>query len=99
MTRNNYFLPSHRIRSALLEGAVVGRAGVNAFEKRHRSGMTLLQPAARSSRFQRKTHLDVGGGERIAGEPLAFSQFALPERHVLLELRIDQRGQRLIGDL
>jgi len=61
--------------------------------------VTLFQPAARSRRFERKTHLDIGRGERIAGEPLTFSQFALPEGHVLLELRIDQRGQRLIGYL
>src|SRR6476619_7702442 len=92
-------LPSHRIWSALFKRAVIRRAGVNALEKRHRSGMALLQPAARCSRFQRKAHLDVGGGERIAGEPLAFSQLALPERHVLLELRIYQCGTRLIGDV
>jgi len=61
--------------------------------------VTLLETAARGGRFQRKTHLDVGGGEFIAGEPFAFCQLALPERHVLLELRIDQRRQRLIGDL
>jgi len=37
--------------------------------------------------------------ERAAGEPFAVAEFAFPERHVLLELRIDQRGQRLIADL
>ena len=72
---------------------------MNAVEERHRLGMTLIEPGARRGRFQRKTHLDVGGGEFIAGEPFAFAEFAFPERHVLLELRIDQRGQRLIGDL
>jgi len=70
-----------------------------AFKKRHRPGVTLLEPAARSSRFQRKTHLNVGGGEFIAGEPLALAEFAFPERHVLLELWIDQRGHRLVEDL
>src|SRR5258708_30705643 len=38
---------------------------------------------------KKKAHLDVGGGELIAGEPLAFSQFALPERHIQLELAHD----------
>jgi hypothetical protein len=69
---------------------------MNAVQKRHRPGMTLLQPSARRGGFQRKTHLDVGGGKLVAGKPGAFPEFAFPERHVLLDLRIDKRGQRLV---
>ena len=38
-------------------------------------------------------------GEFVAGEPLALCQLAFPVIHVLLELRIDQRGQRRVRDL
>ena len=88
-----------RVRPAFFQRALIGRPRVNAIEKRHRLGMTLLETGARGGGFQRKAHLDIGGGEVIAGEPFALRQFAFPERHVLLELRIDQRRQRLIGNL
>src|ERR1700730_17906313 len=90
--------PPYRVRAAFFQRARIGRAGVDALEERHRLGMTLLEAATRCGGFQRKTHLDVGGGEILAGEPRALAEFAFPERHVLLELRIDQRAQRLIGD-
>ena len=35
----------------------------------------------------------------LPANQLAFPELALPEADVLLELRIDQRGQRLVGDL
>ena len=92
-------ITAHHVRPALFQRARIGRPGMDAFEERHRLGMTLLQPATRGGGFQRKTHLDVGAGEFVAGEPFAFRQFAFPVIHVLLELRIDQRGQRLVGDL
>ena len=72
---------------------------MDAFEKRHRFGMPLLQPAARRGGFQRETHLDVRAGEFAAGEPFAFRKLGFPIVHVLLELRIDQRSQRRIADL
>ena len=61
--------------------------------------MPLLEPSARRGGFQRKAHLDVGGGELAAGEPFALAELTLPIVHMLLELRIDQRGQRLVADL
>src|SRR3954451_24153655 len=71
---------SDRIGSALLKCALVCRAGVNAFQEGHRFGVALIEPAARRGGLERKTHLDVGGGEFTAGEPFAFSEFAFPER-------------------
>jgi hypothetical protein len=62
-------------------------------------GWPELEPAARLRGFEREAHLDIGGGELAAGEPLALAELAFPIVHVLLELRIDQRGQRLVGDL
>src|SRR3977135_4491084 len=54
---------SDRIVSALLKCALGWRAAVNAFQEGHRFGVALIEPAARRGGFQRKTHLDVGGGE------------------------------------
>src|ERR1700744_2248010 len=76
------------VRPALFQRASVGRTGMNAIEKRHRFGMPLIEAAARGGGFQRKAHLDVGGGEFLAREPGALAEFALPIGHVLLELRI-----------
>ena len=55
-------------------------------------------PRARGG-FERKAHLDVGGGELVAGEPFALCQLAFPIRHVLLELRIDDVVSAWLRDL
>ena len=72
---------------------------MNALQECHCLRMPLLEPAARGGSFQRKAHLDVGRRELAAGKPLALRKLALPVIHVLLELRIDQRRQRLVADL
>ena len=41
----------------------------------------------------------IGDGEFVTGKPFALAEFTFPECHMLLEHRIDQRGQRLVGDL
>ena len=97
--RDTRHSPPQCVRAAFFERSRVGWAGVDALEKRHCFGMTLFEAGARGGGFQRKAHLDVGGREFVAGKPLALAEFALPERHMLLELRIDQSGQRLIADL
>src|SRR5450755_3101145 len=78
------------VGSAPVQRALVGRPGVDSIEKRHRLGMTILKSAARGRGFQWKAHLDVGGREFVAGKPVALAEFAFPECHVLLQLRIDQ---------
>src|SRR6185295_12838384 len=82
-----------RVGSALVDRALIGRPRMDPVKPRHGPGMAVLEPAAGGGGFQRETHLDVGGGELLAGEPIGLAELALPERHVLLELRIDQRGQ------
>src|SRR5207248_11727083 len=90
-SRNDGRLAPHRIRAAPLQRPGIGRTGVNALQKRHRLEMALLEAATLSRRFQRKAHLDVGGGELIAGKPRSVAEFAFPERDVLLELWLDHR--------
>ena len=90
---------SHHIRPALFQRPRIGRPRVDALQPRHRLGMAVFQSGAGGGGFQRKAHLDVGGGELVAGEPFALAKLGFPKRHVLLELRIDQRGQRLVRDL
>ena len=89
--REHGMLSADRVRAALFKRAVVGGTGVNAIQKRHRPRMALIEAGARGGGFERKTHLDVGGGEVVAGEPFVLAEFAFPIRHMLLELRIDQR--------
>src|SRR5581483_8426562 len=93
--RNEGALAPDLIWAALLQRALIRGSRMDAIQKRHRLGMTLLKAAARRGRFQWKAHLDVGGGEFVAGEPVALRKLRFPEIHVLLELRIDERRQRL----
>src|SRR6185437_12600179 len=72
---------------------------MNPVEERHRPRVALIEAGARGGGFERETHLDVGGGEGVAGEPFVLAEFTFPVRHMLLELRIDQRRQGLVGTL
>src|SRR5581483_10105427 len=72
--RNDGTLAPHLIRPALLQCALIGRARMDAVEKRHRLRMALIEPPTRGGCLERKTHLDVGCGEFIAGEPFALGK-------------------------
>ena len=42
---------------------------MNTAEERRQTGATRIQSRSRGRGFQRKTHLHIGGGEFLAGEP------------------------------
>ena len=70
------------VGAAALQRTLVGRPRMDALEVGHQLGPRGIEPAARPRGFDRKAHLDVGAGERIAGKPFALAEFAFHEVEV-----------------
>src|SRR5205807_1854254 len=81
LARNDETSPPHHVRPTLFQRARIGRSGMDALEERHRLRVPLLQSAAGGGGFERKTHLNVGAGKFVAGEPFALAEFAFPIIH------------------
>ena len=79
-----------------LERSTVGWSRVNAIEIRHQFRSARVEPAARCGCFDRKTHLDVGGAEFVAGEPAALAEFGFHEVEMPLDLRVDERSRHTL---
>lgn len=57
------------IGAAALQSALVRRPRMYAFEEGGKMRPTGIGESSRCARFERKTHLDVGGSELVAGKP------------------------------
>src|SRR5690606_3222483 len=86
-----------RERTALLQGPLVGRTRVDAFEEAAQVRV-VAQVGAHRGRLDRETHLDVGRGEALAREPAAAVQRLLHPVQVQLHLRGDEAGQGAVDD-
>nr|GEU28143.1 hypothetical protein [Tanacetum cinerariifolium] len=96
MARRRLF--QQRILATALDRALVGRAVVDAMEKIHQARARAVEAGAGGGRFQRKAHLDVGGGEVGAGKPRRLAQFRFQVVEVGGDLRFDVRALDLAGD-
>ena len=61
-------------------------------------GLAGVEPRPRCGCLERKTQLDVGRREFVAGEPAALLEFRLHEVEMPLDLRVDERREHTLRD-
>src|SRR4051812_6347709 len=82
------------IRSPLAQRLAISGAGVDAVEPGDEVRPASVEAGAVARGLEREAHHDVGGGEIVAGEPVALAELGLEPIEMRVEHALQRRSRR-----